>query len=304
MYNEVVREKIALPPVIIFDLCRERFNGENVVCGKKLLDWHVDDLRAHDFQKIEVIKIESEQELSARLVVIYEEKYKGCEEVFVIFSSGAPAGFLLKEMQNFAAEAVIGGAALTESAADKVVATVKQGRIRKIVTAPTVTTNEQKKLLNVFKLSKSFIKFAKKNLGVSLWEILSLFTSDHVLKVCDLPPDFVERCAKEEDFLRLAKNLLTTVPMTVGDNVYLAPTAVIKGRVIIEEGAKIADFAVIEGGAYLGKNVQVGRFCNVLPGTILEENVQVATYSEIENSYLAPAQKTVARATVKNQVIL
>ena len=65
----------------------------------------------------------------------------------------------------------------------------------------------------------------------------------------------------------------------------MADTAVIKGNVIIEDGAKIFDNAVVNGPAYIGKNVIVANN-SLVRGSMVNEGSVVGYSTEIARSYL------------------
>jgi bifunctional UDP-N-acetylglucosamine pyrophosphorylase/glucosamine-1-phosphate N-acetyltransferase len=72
---------------------------------------------------------------------------------------------------------------------------------------------------------------------------------------------------------------------TIAADVYVAPTAVIKGDVIIESGTKIYDGAVINGPVYIGKNCIIANGALVRSSMIGDECV-VGYVTEIARSYL------------------
>jgi NDP-sugar pyrophosphorylase family protein len=215
-------------------------------------------------------------------------------------------GFVLEEMLEFTAEAVVAGVQTSDYGGRRVLMTgvVRQGRIRKILPKTTTVTDEMRDLLAVYKLSKNFVRFARKqNSEFSLVDTLALFARDHVIKICEVSNEVVDRCVGENDLWKLAKNLLISIPMTVGENVVIAPTAVLKGRVILADRAVVDDLAIIEGPAYVGVGSKVGRFCNILPETILESGVQVGTYAEVSSSMVAAGSKIESRTTIYDQIL-
>ncbi|MFC1599409.1 sugar phosphate nucleotidyltransferase [Patescibacteria group bacterium] len=67
----------------------------------------------------------------------------------------------------------------------------------------------------------------------------------------------------------------------------IAPTAVVRGDVIIKEGAKVFDHAVIQGPAYIGKGVIVANNA-LVRGSMVNEGSVVGYSTEIARSYLGP----------------
>ncbi len=71
----------------------------------------------------------------------------------------------------------------------------------------------------------------------------------------------------------------------ISEEAVVADTAVIKGNVIIEAGAKIFDNAVISGPAYIGKGVIVANNA-LVRGSMVNEGSVVGYSTEIARSYL------------------
>lgn len=63
-------------------------------------------------------------------------------------------------------------------------------------------------------------------------------------------------------------------------------TAVVRGPVIVEEGAVIGDFSVVEGPAYIGRGAVVGPNSHVRKYSVLLEGARVGFASEVKASIL------------------
>lgn len=90
------------------------------------------------------------------------------------------------------------------------------------------------------------------------------------------------------DLFHLKNELLEDLLEYRAKDAYIAPTAKVRGKVIIESGAQIHDYAVVEGPAYLGKNSLVGQYSLVRNGTVLEAGAQVERYCDVRNSLIGP----------------
>lgn len=69
------------------------------------------------------------------------------------------------------------------------------------------------------------------------------------------------------------------------------PTAVIEGKVVVEEGAKIGAYTVIEGPAYIARGARVGPGSHIRPYTILLENSRVGYAVEVKGSIIMEGAK-------------
>jgi UDP-N-acetylglucosamine diphosphorylase / glucose-1-phosphate thymidylyltransferase / UDP-N-acetylgalactosamine diphosphorylase / glucosamine-1-phosphate N-acetyltransferase / galactosamine-1-phosphate N-acetyltransferase len=72
---------------------------------------------------------------------------------------------------------------------------------------------------------------------------------------------------------------------SIHQSVSIAPTAVINGNVIIEEGVKILDGAIINGPVYIGKNSLIANH-TLVRSSIIGDNCIVGFGSEVARSYL------------------
>jgi len=68
-------------------------------------------------------------------------------------------------------------------------------------------------------------------------------------------------------------------------------TAIIKGDVIIENGAKIGAYVIINGPAYIGKNAFVGDHSLIRNKSVIEDSVVVGAYAEVKNSIIFQGAK-------------
>jgi len=85
--------------------------------------------------------------------------------------------------------------------------------------------------------------------------------------------------------LRLMEFYLEKLERSISEKAQIAPTAVINGKVVIEEGARVFDHSVINGPAYIGKNSIVGNFA-LVRGSSLGEKCVAGSFTEIARSLL------------------
>jgi bifunctional UDP-N-acetylglucosamine pyrophosphorylase/glucosamine-1-phosphate N-acetyltransferase len=85
--------------------------------------------------------------------------------------------------------------------------------------------------------------------------------------------------------LRLMEFYLEKLERSISDKAQIAPTAVINGKVVIEEGVRVFDHSVINGPAYIGKNSIIGNFA-LVRGSSLAEKCVVGSFTEIARSLL------------------
>lgn len=90
------------------------------------------------------------------------------------------------------------------------------------------------------------------------------------------------------DVFPVIKELLEKEKRRISEDSEIADSAKIRGKVIVEDGARIFENAVIKGPAYIGKDVVVGNNALVRNHAVLEENVVIGANSEIKNSLFQP----------------
>ena len=62
------------------------------------------------------------------------------------------------------------------------------------------------------------------------------------------------------------------------------PTAVLRGKVVVEEGAVIDPYAVVEGPAYISRGARVGPHAYIRPGTYLAPGAYAGHATEVKSS--------------------
>ncbi|MGE3279201.1 MAG: sugar phosphate nucleotidyltransferase [Candidatus Altimarinota bacterium] len=85
--------------------------------------------------------------------------------------------------------------------------------------------------------------------------------------------------------LRLMEFYLEKIERSVSKKAQIAPTAVVNGKVVIEEGVRVFDHSVINGPAYIGKDSIVGNFA-LVRGSSLGEKCVAGSFTEIARSLL------------------
>jgi NDP-sugar pyrophosphorylase family protein len=88
------------------------------------------------------------------------------------------------------------------------------------------------------------------------------------------------------DIFPIKDYLLENISEKRAKNSQISPTATLKGKVILEEGAKIFDYATIEGPVYIGKNAVVGAYCTLRDHSILEEGAEIQRYADCARSII------------------
>ncbi len=69
-------------------------------------------------------------------------------------------------------------------------------------------------------------------------------------------------------------------------NAKMAPSAVVEGNVIIEDGARIMENAVVKGPCFIGRNAVIGNNCLVREYSQIGDNSVVGFSTEVKNSYI------------------
>ena len=154
-----------------------------------------------------------------------------------------------------------------------------------------MAVDEKNNLLHAYKFQREWVEFLQQARPDLSWtSALAQFAQDWVVKAIPFTVAAPKKKLNlEQRWLSLLNDFFpNTAPiLSCREKNLIAPTARIKGKVIIEDGAMVGEYSGIEGPVYLGKNSRVGNFCQ-LKNSCLEAESEVADYTGWENCYLAP----------------
>ncbi|OGE25703.1 hypothetical protein A3H81_02665 [Candidatus Daviesbacteria bacterium RIFCSPLOWO2_02_FULL_38_18] len=85
--------------------------------------------------------------------------------------------------------------------------------------------------------------------------------------------------------LDITEHLLSKIEHTISPGANVSEKAIIEGKVVIEEGARVFEGVVIKGPCYIGKNVILGN-SSMVRESDLEEGVVTGFNSDITRSYI------------------
>lgn len=86
------------------------------------------------------------------------------------------------------------------------------------------------------------------------------------------------------DIVAIKDYILEKLPEARSTKAKISDTAVVRGKVIIEEGAKVLDFALVDGPCYIGKNAVVGSYCILRDKSVLGEGTELERYADCTRS--------------------
>jgi bifunctional UDP-N-acetylglucosamine pyrophosphorylase/glucosamine-1-phosphate N-acetyltransferase len=163
---------------------------------------------------------------------------------------------------------------------------VANNEVKNILVKPSIhETPSDKRLLGTYLLPKDFLPYLDHYEPAQdhFEKALSSFSSDKKLQAI----------LYEEDTFTLKypwhlfpiwHYLLDTIPTYIHPSAQIASSAVIDGKVIIEEGARILDYAVIKGPCFIGKHATIGTHTLVRAYSCIEEGASIGCFTEIRNS--------------------
>lgn len=164
--------------------------------------------------------------------------------------------------------------------------------------------DQNQNLLDSYLFKKKFLDFLSNQTPDKPWPaILSAFSVDFLVKNVQFDSlNITETPAKnlEEFWLTKIQNWWPEIlPQSkISPQAQIAPTARLKGKVVIESGARINEYSVIEGPAYIGKNSKIGCFCHLQQVVVEKENL-VDDYTKIEKKYLGPPKTSLTNGRQK-----
>ena len=166
----------------------------------------------------------------------------------------------------------------------------EDGVVEGLVEKPKDYEGEADVFVGVAALAKEHLEMLK-NIKPSprgeyeLTDLLAVLADGGELRAVRLSDPYSWRdIGRPWDLLLANRMALEEVEPRVEGDVH--PSAVVEGKVVIEEGAKIRPNAVIEGPAYIGREAVVGPCARVRPGTVLLNRSYVGFGVEVKGSVL------------------
>ena len=112
-------------------------------------------------------------------------------------------------------------------------------------------------------------------------DTLNLFAASNDLVVQRLDGYWMD-VGRPWDLLRANEILMSEVQRDIRGEV--EEGAVLKGNVVVEEGAVVRSGAYIQGPVYISKGCEIGPNCYIRPATSLAEKVKIGASVEVKNS--------------------
>jgi bifunctional UDP-N-acetylglucosamine pyrophosphorylase/glucosamine-1-phosphate N-acetyltransferase len=143
------------------------------------------------------------------------------------------------------------------------------------------------RLVGIYLLSKEFLNFLGKQPPeeYQLEAAIDKFVKNHPCHVL-ITQKTCFTLKYPWDLFKIKDHLLSQEGPRIAKTAQIKKTAVIEGKVIIEDGAKIYHFATLLGPCYIGKNAVVGSYCQIRDGTVLEEGVEIQRFADVKNSFV------------------
>lgn len=143
------------------------------------------------------------------------------------------------------------------------------------------------RIIGIYLLQKSFLSTLLKTNEehYSFETALASYAKQKIIRA-HITKDTVLSLKYAMDILNIKTYLLNTAKEYRSKNVSIAKNAILKGKIIIDDGVKILDNAVIQGPVYLGKNVFVGNNSIIRDNVSIEEGSIIGANMEVKNSVL------------------
>jgi bifunctional UDP-N-acetylglucosamine pyrophosphorylase/glucosamine-1-phosphate N-acetyltransferase len=166
---------------------------------------------------------------------------------------------------------------------------LEDGEAVDIVEKPSEDPPSDRKVVGMYLLSPDFFDHMEE---VETWEYQYEDALSRQLQ--DSPAPVVE-AGKETnsikhpwDLFDVMEELLGRSQRKISEEAEIADSAQLKGKVIVEGGAKIFENAVVKGPAYIGRNAVVGNNALVRENSCVEDDATVGANCEVKNSSFQP----------------
>jgi len=278
------------------------------ICGRPILGWTLDGLKRIGASEVVIVVSRDDNEIQD-----YLENYKGLN--LIVRYQEKPLGMgdaLLSAKEELDGEFIVGFPHLVdpksfetimEKGGSKSVATIladeteepwKYGilslkgknRAIGIVEKPPRGSEPSKiRATGVYFLNKNFIRVLE---STPKEEYNFEAALDRFMKVNEveviMSKDNVFPLKYPWDIFEIRDYILQKLPETRAKNAQISKTATLKGKVIIEDGARIFDYALIEGPVYIGKDAVVGAYSILRDHSVLEAGAEIQRYADCTRS--------------------
>ncbi|MFZ5376173.1 MAG: sugar phosphate nucleotidyltransferase [Patescibacteria group bacterium] len=282
--------------------------SEIVILGKAIISWTLQELANSGIKKVVVVinpkhdnlrQIVSHHQQSFEELKIVEQQQplgmadainsaKGLlEERFFVLDSNQFNFQELATLINEAKTEVVLTSQTTTQPQKYGIIYQENGYVTAIEEKPQHPIENPQRIVGVYVLSKKFVEFMA-NVEKSEYQLetaLNLFVKENPVQTVSYQQP-LSSTKYPWDLLKVKDQLLEKTDSYISDKAMISTTAVIKGKVIIEEGVTVGDFAIIEGPAYLGRNSVVGRHCIVRKRSCLEAGAEIQNFVDVSNSLL------------------
>ncbi|QGA81017.1 bifunctional sugar-1-phosphate nucleotidylyltransferase/acetyltransferase [Candidatus Nanohalobium constans] len=289
-------------------LSDKRHKALTEVMGKPLIQHTIDALRDTEVEEIIVVQgpereIEDSGVDADRFVVQEEPKGMGnalqqaekyLENRFLVLTPyRSKASELYQPMIDKAEEndtETIFVASETENPEKYGILDIENGKVSDIVEKPDLEeAPSNMKAVGMYMLSKDFFNYLN-NTQTKEYQYEEALSN----QMKDKKASFVE--AEEDpnsikypwDLFEVMKELLDNSERSISGEAEIADSAEVKGKVIVEEGAKIFENAVVKGPAYIGEDAVVGNNALIRNYSCIERGTTVGANCEARNTSFQP----------------
>ena len=276
------------------------------VCGKPIIGWTLDALKKLGVKDVVVVVSKEDKKIIDHLRnyqgfginLIYQKEplgmgnallsaKKSLNEIFIVGFPHFVNGKIFETLFNQDQRPKI-LTDRTEESWKYGILTVEKGRATGIVEKPKKGEERSNiRASGCYLLNREFLKTLEKT-EPSEYQFESALDSymkeDEVLAVqadsLVIPFKYIW------DIVAIKDYILGSMGNKISESSSVSPSAVVKGRVVIEEGAKVSDFALVEGPVYIGKNAVVGVHCILRNYSVLGEGAEIQRYVDCTRSII------------------
>jgi len=290
---------------------------------KPLIEYQIDILRKYTDEIILVILKKQESYFSKlqNVRIIFQNSdligtaaalssakslLKGNEEFLVIYGDVFFDEKIIQKLVSVNFSNVIVGVRVKNVKDYGVIVSDQEGNLTNLIEKPQHEVESNLVNAGIYKLSSEIFHYldrisVSKRGELELTDAILLLSKNNKVKVIEHSGIWMD-VGKPWQVLDLNKTLLDSISTSkiFGE---IEEGVKIKGKVIIEEGARVKSGTYIEGPVYIGRDSEVGPNAYIRPYSVIGKNVKIGSFVEVKESVIMEGSKVPHLSYVGDSII-
>jgi len=290
---------------------------------KPLIEYQIDILRKYADEIILVISKKQESYFSKlqNVRIVFQNSdligtaaalssakslLKGNEEFLVIYGDVFFDEKIIQKLVSVNFSNVIVGVRVKNVKDYGVIVSDQEGNLTNLIEKPQYEVESNLVNAGIYKLSSEIFHYldrisVSKRGELELTDAILLLSKNNKVKVIEHSGIWMD-VGKPWQIIDLNKTLLDSISTSkiFGE---IEEGVKIKGKVIIEEGARVKSGTYIEGPVYIGRDSEIGPNAYIRPYSVIGKNVKIGSFVEVKESVIMEGSKVPHLSYVGDSII-